>query len=422
MHNLFNKTRRSIFLSNYIRILSYCLFFVFYTNVSYTQWIQQNSGTTEHLEDIYMHDANTGWICGQMGTILKTNSGGTNWLSINTGVTLNISSIKFINSLTGWFTTRITGKIYKSTNGGLNWSQQFQTSATIQAISFADSLYGWAASFNGKVFRTSNGGLNWDSTSVNSGLNDVVFLNRYTGWACGIARDIFKTTNSGLNWIQQLGGQGGEIESLSFIDLNTGWAINLELYDIYKTINGGDNWNLIYTLPGCVNAHDIFFTNQNSGWASGDCGMLFSTTNGGVNWFQQLIGTSTFRQQLFFVNDTTGWSVGGGGVIIKTTNGGAVVHLTNLNSLLPDSYKLEQNYPNPFNPGTYINFTIPKNDYVRIFVNDITGKLVRLINLGICKAGNYNVHFIGDNLSSGIYFYTISTNNFKATKKMLLLK
>ena len=368
-----------------------------------------------------MHDANTGWVSGNLGTLLKTSNGGANWFSINTGITLNISSIKFINALTGWFATRITGRIYKSTNGGLNWSQQFQTSATIQAISFTDSLYGWAASFNGKVFRTTNGGISWDSTTVNSGLNDVVFLNRNTGWACGIARDIFKTTNSGLNWIQQLGGQGGEIESLSFIDLNTGWAINLELYDIYKTINGGDTWNLIYTLPGCVNAHDIFFTHQNSGWASGDCGMLFSTTNGGLNWFQQLIGTSTFRQQLFFVNDTTGWSVGGG-VIIKTTNGGAVVLLTNQNSLLPDSYKLEQNYPNPFNPISRIKYDIPKQSQVTIKIFDIIGSEVTTLINEFKEPGFHEISFDGSNYSSGVYFYRIEAGSFTEVKKMVLLK
>jgi len=419
MHYMFYKLRDSFFLSNYIRILSYCLFFTFYTNIVHTQWIQQNSGTTEHLADICMHDANIGWVSGNLGTLLKTSNGGANWFSINTGITLNISSIKFINALTGWFATRITGRIYKSTNGGLNWSQQFQTSATIQAISFTDSLYGWAASFNGKVFRTSNGGISWDSTTVNSGLNDVVFLNRYTGWACGIG--IFKTTDQGNTWLQQFLGVS-ESESLSFININTGWMVDLAFYNVYRTTNSGENWNLIYTLPDCVNAHDIFFTDQNSGWASGDCGMLFSTTNGGLNWFQQLTGTSTFRKTLFFANDTIGWSVGGGGVIIKTTNGGAIVPVTNQNSQLPDSYKLEQNYPNPFNPGTYINFTIPIKDHVRIYINDVTGKLLQSIDLGIYEAGKYNIYFTGDNLSSGIYFYTVSTNNFKATKKMLLLK
>lgn len=403
-------------------MFSYCLISVFYTNIAHAQWIQQNSGTTEHLADIYMHDANTGWISGNLGTLLKTSNGGANWFSINTGITLNISSVKFINALTGWFATRISGRIYRSTNGGLNWTQQFQTSATIQAISFADSLYGWAASFNGKVFRTSNGGLNWDSTSVNSGLNDIVFLNRNTGWACGIARDIFKTTNSGLNWIQQLGGLGGEIESLSFINLNTGWAINLELYDVYKTTNGGGNWNLIYTLPGCVNAHDIFFTNQNSGWASGDCGMLFSTTNGGLNWFQQLIGTSTFRQQLLFVNDTTGWSVGGGGVIIKTTNGGAVVLLTNQNSQLPDSYNLEQNYPNPFNPVSTIKYDIPKQSLVHIKIFDILGREVTTLTNELKEPGYHEISFDGSKYSSGVYFYRIEAGSFTDVKKMVLLK
>lgn len=366
-----------------------------------------------------MYDDNTGWVCGHTGVLMKTSNGGTNWIANNTGITLNISSVTFANALTGWFTTRITGRIYKSINGGLNWFQQFETNTTIEKVTITDSLYVWAAAFNGKVFRTTNGGLSWDSIIVNSGLNDIDFLNRDTGWACGIG--VFKTTNQGNTWVQQLLGVS-ESESISFIDINTGWLIDLAFYNIYSTTNSGTNWNLIYTLPGCVNAHDIFFTNQNSGWASGDCGTLFSTTNGGLNWFQQLIGTSTFRKALFFNNDSTGWTVGGGGIILKTTTGGAIVPVLNQNNYTINDYNLMQNFPNPFNPETKIKYDIPKLSHVKITIFDILGReIITLVN-EVKEPGYYESIFDGTLYSSGVYFYRFESDYFVDSKKMVLIK
>ena len=89
---------------------------------------------------------------------------------------------------------------------------------------------------------------------------------------------------------------------------------------------------------------------------------------------------------------------------------------------LPLEYKLEQNYPNPFNPSTTISFELPKQSKVRLSVYNALGEeVVELLNKNI-SAGKYQVNFDGSNLSSGLYFYKISTNNFVDVKKMILLK
>ncbi len=85
-------------------------------------------------------------------------------------------------------------------------------------------------------------------------------------------------------------------------------------------------------------------------------------------------------------------------------------------------FHLTQNYPNPFNPTTKIEYTIPKASFVTLKVYDVLGREVTtLVNEGK-SAGNYNVEFNGNGLSSGIYFYKIQAGNFSTVKKMILMK
>ena len=88
----------------------------------------------------------------------------------------------------------------------------------------------------------------------------------------------------------------------------------------------------------------------------------------------------------------------------------------------PTSFKLSQNYPNPFNPTTVINFTIPKAGNVTLKVYNSLGQEVATLINGFKNASNYKVDFNASNLSSGVYFYTLEANNFKQTKKMVLIK
>jgi Secretion system C-terminal sorting domain len=88
----------------------------------------------------------------------------------------------------------------------------------------------------------------------------------------------------------------------------------------------------------------------------------------------------------------------------------------------PSDFTMEQNYPNPFNPSTNIRFSLPEANQVTLKVFDMLGQeVVTLVNEFI-NAGSYEVTFDASILTSGIYFYTISSNNFIQTKKMLLLK
>ncbi|HSD64240.1 MAG TPA: T9SS type A sorting domain-containing protein [Ignavibacteriaceae bacterium] len=88
----------------------------------------------------------------------------------------------------------------------------------------------------------------------------------------------------------------------------------------------------------------------------------------------------------------------------------------------PNVYYLSQNYPNPFNPTTNIEFSIPERSHVTLKVYDILGNEVATLVNGWMESTNHQVTFNASNLASGIYYYTLMTGNFTATKKLILLK
>ena len=93
----------------------------------------------------------------------------------------------------------------------------------------------------------------------------------------------------------------------------------------------------------------------------------------------------------------------------------------------PTKFSLEQNYPNPFNPSTKIKFSIPANDKgemsnVSLIIYDILGNEIATLINEDKSAGNYEVEFDGTGLTSGIYFYQLTSGSFVDTKKMILIK
>ena len=85
-------------------------------------------------------------------------------------------------------------------------------------------------------------------------------------------------------------------------------------------------------------------------------------------------------------------------------------------------YVLNQNYPNPFNPSTNIKFFISKTGNVSLSIYNILGKKEAVLINDELTSGWYEVNFINEHLSSGVYFYELKANEFSQRKKMILLK
>lgn len=89
---------------------------------------------------------------------------------------------------------------------------------------------------------------------------------------------------------------------------------------------------------------------------------------------------------------------------------------------LISEFRLNQNYPNPFNPTTTISYTIPMMSNVSLKVFNILGKEVATLVNETKNAGNYSINFNASGLSSGVYFYQLTTDNITSTKKFTLMK
>ena len=93
----------------------------------------------------------------------------------------------------------------------------------------------------------------------------------------------------------------------------------------------------------------------------------------------------------------------------------------------PTEYQLSQNFPNPFNPATTIQFSCPKTGWVRLDVYNILGKRVTTLVDGIHQGGTYDVSWKavddhGQPVASGVYIYTLMTNDTRISGKMLLIR
>ncbi|MBI1932483.1 MAG: endo-1,4-beta-xylanase [Ignavibacteriales bacterium] len=89
---------------------------------------------------------------------------------------------------------------------------------------------------------------------------------------------------------------------------------------------------------------------------------------------------------------------------------------------LPNNFTLEQNYPNPFNPTTEIKFSIGNTSKISLRVYDILGREIQTLIDEIKSPGNYSCTFNAKNISSGIYYYQLTSGNFIDTKKFVVLK
>ena len=100
------------------------------------------------------------------------------------------------------------------------------------------------------------------------------------------------------------------------------------------------------------------------------------------------------------------------------------LHLVSVENtpLLANDFVLYQNYPNPFNPSTLIKYSVAKEGFVNISVYNLLGEKVATLVNSFMKTGSYDISFNASSLSSGVYFYSINAGDFKAVKKMLLMK
>ncbi len=112
----------------------------------------------------------------------------------------------------------------------------------------------------------------------------------------------------------------------------------------------------------------------------------------------------------------------GADMFISRYAGGDLIEVKNISTKVPGRFNLYQNYPNPFNPSTSIKFDVPYTGSIKMVVYDILGRQVEILVNETLRSGTYEVSFSSVNLASGVYFYELTTDNFRDIKKMILIK
>ncbi|HRF65834.1 MAG TPA: T9SS type A sorting domain-containing protein [Ignavibacteria bacterium] len=355
------------------------------------------------------------------------------------------------------------GLFMRSTNAGISWSPYGTLPANVYYLKglhfvnantgFASAAYDPSGGVNDGVIKTTNAGLTWSALSMPEIINNltgVYFNDINTGYAVGYDRVndtarglILRTTNSGASWSRQVFSNAGEISGISFTNVTTGLAVSLASpflsepeAALLKTTNAGLNWFLVNTFED-VDLFNVDFVEGTStaliygtkylpSFENAD--FVAKSVNSGTNWIEQPIGINgclLFDAELLDLNN---WYLTGGTfgsvtspVILHTTNGGAL-GIQPVTGEIPLNYSLQQNYPNPFNPVTNIKFSIPEAGFVKLVVFDVTGKVVSTLISQSMKAGNYVADFDASSLTSGVYFYKLTSGSYINTKRMILVK
>ncbi|MBS1494938.1 MAG: T9SS type A sorting domain-containing protein [Bacteroidetes bacterium] len=381
--------------------------FVFKTTNGGDNWFIAHKATGEFvgMNKIKFFNQSTGYCCGvglynNSTGLNRTINGGLNWTSLNVpDPFLVYQDMCVLNEDTIWLTgsDSFSGGVFRTTNGGLNWTQQLNLGGTNpEHIHMINGRTGFISNTSSSpyVMRTTNSGLNWTTVVSNEGFTDMHFVDSLTGWrAYGLMK---KTTNGGLDWITQpLPSQTGlsQITKFSVLNKDTIWGVNG--YYVYPNNEGR--------------------------------GVLYTTTNGGANWYFQVPDTNLkiFRYNYVqFTDKNHGWAYNLQTGIHTTLGGDPITAINPISLQTPSDYRLYQNYPNPFNPSTVISYQFSVAGFITIKVYNISGKEITTLINQRQPIGTYSISFDANkyNLSSGIYFYSFQTGNFKETKKMMLIK
>lgn len=411
---------------------------IIHTSNSGSNWSLKTSGIPyRDLNSCTFLNESTGFVCGK-NCILKTTNSGINWHLKWDSTYYNWKSISMVNGYTGWVLGNLD-IVYKTTNSGDNWyfCSDAQTIAIeLNSIQFISENIGFAVGKNngpsftyGRFEKTTNGGLNWFGYDINQSpvFYDLYFVNNNTGFIVGDKYSIYKTTNGGINFnpINNINNSNISFIKIKFVNENTGWTFstgnNFNESKIYKTTDSGNNWQIQFVFNN-VRLSSLFCYDSLNVWAGSTKGELYASSNSGANWYLQETPTTSIINSLHFVNPQTGWAIGANGTILKTTSGVLYNGIGTISSAKPQSFSLHQNYPNPFNPVTKIRFDMSKLSNAKIIIYDLFGReITTLINEQL-KPGIYEVDWDGSNYASGVYFYSLVTDEFTETKRMVLIK
>lgn len=413
------------------------------------QWINSPTRTESHINAVYFLTEEKGFITAG-NSVFMTTDAGASW-SQSAFDSSQLYGLVFESSFLGFVAGSRAGKgmVLRTTDGGQSWVEGLVGFGNAYFdISFVDSENGWifgeVGSQIGKVGRTTDGGITWMDQRVDAfgPMLGGCFVDESNGWAVGEQPSFIRTTNGGSSWFEidtvfLRSDSAVPMRDVQFLDLQQGFAVGgiAERNVIQKTIDGGTNWSHKYFEPqfpepefGVARLNDLCFTGYQTGYVAGRdfasgpefLGIILKTTDGGVSWSKQEIGSAHELNSVFFLTDSIGWAAGDWGTLIQTSNGG-VSEIEGGDQPFA-GFSLLQNYPNPFNPFTTIRYSLSRRASISMRVYSVVGQEVATLVEGEKDPGYHEVKFNAVGLSSGVYVCRLTTGDFVQSRKLLLLR
>lgn len=311
-------------------------------------WIEMNSGIDFTLNAIGKTNS-TIYAAGNGDNILlKSTDNGLSWTTqtLSASISGSMRDIRFISNSKGFITVSNSGShmVLMTENGGTTWQIAWSGSSYFpNKIDFFDDIYGMISCgrnmYESGILLTTDGGETWNEAEIGqfSWNNERAILMTDFDEAimAGHLGLIFRTTNFGENWQLVTNREFmGDIFSLQFTDENIGYALasnytgGLAAHDLLKTENGGLTWETIAWNETYSEAAIHFIDNQIGFYAVRNFGLnIYKTNNGGEDWEEVESGTWDFNPMCIkFYNESLGF-ICGTNDIIRTQDGGSTWEL-----------------------------------------------------------------------------------------------
>ncbi len=322
-------------------------------------WTQRSTGDFSSLYSIEILPNKKIVTAGSSGQIYYSTDIGNTFIPSVVPIPLTVEDLGFVNNEIGFAigAAALGNAINKTTDGGLTWVllQQFMGNLNVDFIS--DSI-GYNVGADLIAYKSTDDGESWRLLVINENLisistpNDyisyflgwtnlykynldklikvktlrsggkgkILFLTDKIGHLADTNGDIYKTVNGGNDWVKTDSNASiYPVYKIEFINPLLGWYIS-ETY-LKRTIDGGNNWGQIFNGSDFNN---FFFLDSLNGWIAAT-DKTYKTTDGGENW--EIINTSHSFNDIMFKNIDDGYAVTG--LVYKTTNGGYTWQLMN---------------------------------------------------------------------------------------------
>ncbi|HRI47481.1 MAG TPA: YCF48-related protein [Ignavibacteriaceae bacterium] len=328
--------------------------------------------------------------------------------------------------------------IVKSTDYGITWrtvSQPVNPNARnlVGGIDFAGNTTGYAFFSmddysNYYIFKSTDEGETWAQSVMVSGpgsiSGDMVVFDSDNAVALAPNLWTLRTSDGGQNWAPATlvnfpaWMSSSDFKEVSKIDENRAVAIGEKFICI--TSDKGATWNFVN--HGIADIDSIFYRTSFRGDSIGYVALynagILKTTDFGNSWTYDATFADSFLIFSVGISET-------GKLFLGTSNGYILGERTIVGikeNLNPNDFTLNQNYPNPFNPSTKIEFILEKKQQISVIVYDVLGREVTKLFEGVKNEGAHTITFSANQLSSGVYFYSLKGSAGTLTRKMLLAK